>query len=87
MYQIREKKTGLYQKSGGDIHFNKIGKAWAGTGHVKNHLAMIAECMRYKSIPRSIVTEWEIVEYTVETGILRTYEILDFYPTMFSKYK
>lgn len=89
MYKIRHKVTGLYQMGGGG-NWSKHGKSWAAPGHLKLHLAHVrTEVSWYnddwKTKLEKEIKDWEIVEFTMESGITRTWGILEFYPKMLTK--
>jgi hypothetical protein len=74
-YKIIDKNTGLFQTSGGNIHFDKKGNIWSSIGALKNHLRLFVKVHR-KMSPEEIAFEitkflknsvdWLLIEYSSE---------------------
>lgn len=89
MYKIRQISTGLYQTGGRD-NWTKHGKSWAATGHLRLHLAHVrSEYSWYdnnwKAKLAKEIEDWEVIEFTMESGIVKRWKVLDFYPAMLQK--
>ena len=82
IYRIRNTKTGLFSKGGGDANLSdrgssswtKNGKIWQGLGPLRNHLNLFigSRC--------GLPAHWEIIEYDLSNVPAKTtpvHEVID----------
>lgn len=62
LYKIRDKTTGLYSTGSTNPSWNKTGKTWSATNHVKAHIRQFANAQMAPNYQDAEIVEIEVVE-------------------------